>query len=60
MDSSKPGLRWKVTTLVRDPVARNILTFFQGFPIYFRHLSGLLEGEDEMKTRVNRIMEVFS
>lgn len=59
MDSSKPDFRWKVVTLVRDPVARNISTFFQGFPIYFPHLSGLIEGEDEMETRVDRIIDVF-
>ncbi len=27
--------RWKVITLVRDPIARNISSFFQSFDIYF-------------------------
>ena len=59
MDRRKPAYRWKVITLVRDPIARNISTFFQGFPIYFPHLSGLIEGRDEMDTRVNQIIDVF-
>ncbi len=27
--------KWKVITLVRDPIARNISTFFQSFDVYF-------------------------
>ena len=27
--------RWKVISLVRDPIARNISTFFQAFDVYF-------------------------
>ncbi len=29
------GEKWHVVSLVRDPVARNISTFFQAFPVYF-------------------------
>lgn len=29
--------RWKVITMVRDPVAKNISAFFEAFPIYFPH-----------------------
>lgn len=30
-----PGKRWKVISMVRDPVARNISAFFQSFGVYF-------------------------
>ena len=59
MDRSKPGARWKIITLVRDPIARNISTFFQGFPIYFPHLRGLIEDSGDMETRLNRVIDVF-
>jgi hypothetical protein len=34
-DRERSGKRWKVISIVRDPVARNISAFFQAFPIYF-------------------------
>lgn len=29
------GAKWKVITLIRDPIARNISAFFQAFPIHY-------------------------
>lgn len=36
----EPKRRWKVISIVRDPIARNISTFFQSFPVYFSKESG--------------------
>ena len=38
LDRNDPGATWKIISLVRDPVARNISTFFQSLCIYFPEL----------------------
>ena len=38
LDRQFETIEWKIITIVRDPVARNISTFFQALPIYFPEL----------------------
>jgi len=38
LDGNDSSVRWKVISLVRDPVARNISTFFHSLCIYFPEL----------------------
>jgi hypothetical protein len=59
MDKAEPGRRWQVITLIRDPIARNISTFFQGFPIYFPHLAGKTEGDEALDLRIDELVDVF-
>ena len=35
IDKKKVTKKFKVITLIRDPIARNVSSFFQAFPIYF-------------------------
>lgn len=35
LEASASGKPWKVISMVRDPVARNVSAFFQAFPVYF-------------------------
>lgn len=55
------GRRWKVVTLVRDPVARNVSTFFEAFDVYFSSAAaanGGIAGEHAESLR-RRFLEEF-
>lgn len=43
LDCPAPADKWKVISLVRDPIARNISCFFQAFHIYFPEYGKHLE-----------------
>lgn len=39
LDRRDPEMEWRIISIVRDPVARNVSTFFQGLSTYFPELS---------------------
>jgi hypothetical protein len=51
--------RWKVISIVRDPVARNISAFFQAFPIYFSQEAAKHGGKSISGLEVDRLISLF-
>lgn len=60
MDKNNFSEKWKVISLVRDPIARNISTFFQAYPIYFAEFSreNKLQN-DYMKGDISELTDLF-
>ncbi|NNC87301.1 MAG: hypothetical protein HKN82_02445 [Akkermansiaceae bacterium] len=60
MDRGSRDGRWKIITLIRDPIARNISGFFQAFPIYFAAEAAELEKEEApMEEQMPRLVDLF-
>jgi hypothetical protein len=60
LDNEFDRHQWKVISLVRDPIARNISSFFQALPVNFPKLQKrYLQEGIELKDRVNELIEVF-
>lgn len=52
--------RWKLVTLIRDPVARNFSSFFQSFDQFFPELAQRYRDESlAMEDRTDELIEVF-
>jgi hypothetical protein len=51
--------RWKVISLVRDPVARNVSSFFQAFPIYFPDDADELSDRAIGRLDTSRLVKMF-
>ena len=61
IDASKGKIRWKIITLVRDPVARDISDLFENMERDWPHLSILNEDKalSEIKYRVRKMFQNF-
>jgi hypothetical protein len=54
------GEKWKVISLVRDPVARNISSFFEAFDRYFPELDQELKKSGEpLENHIDRLVDTF-
>jgi len=52
--------RWKVITLIRDPIARNISTFFQSLDIFFPEwVKERNNAQDDLVDHVDEMIELF-
>ena len=52
--------KWKVITIVRDPIARNISSFFQAFPIYFAKENADIQNNNlTQKEKIDLMIELF-
>jgi len=56
LDGGHGERKWKVISLVRDPVARNISCFFQAFPVYFPGCPADMLSDGE---RVGELVDLF-
>lgn len=64
LDQPNKGERWKVITLTRDPIARNISVFFQAFPIHYpevtlRFQSQAISVDDKVKELIKLFIYDF-
>lgn len=60
LDRGFDGKRPQVVTLIRDPVARNMSSFFQTFPIYFSDLAAQFRKADiSYDEKIDQLIEIF-
>ena len=59
MDRKQGRRRWKVISIVRDPVARNVSAFFQAFPIYFSSVAAEHDGKSISSVKVEELINLF-
>lgn len=59
MDRERGSRRWKVVSIVRDPVARNVSAFFQAFPIYFSKVAAKHDGKSISSVEVDELINLF-
>lgn len=60
LDKGLKGEKWKVVTLIREPIARNISCFFEAFNQYFPDVAIRYKIEAaKMEDRIEELIEVF-
>jgi len=60
LDKGTEGRRWKLITMVRDPVARNFSSFFQSFDQFFPEIAKKYQsGSVKMEDDVDFLAELF-
>lgn len=60
LDKSPQDKKWKVVTLIRDPIARNISSFFEAFEQYFPDVALSYKNESKkMEDHVEELVELF-